>query len=81
MVKKGKKKKNREIFCEGLGWKTIFHYIGYLGMLTLLYWIIQYVAYYGQKENKFFSMTFYRINYVFGIIIAISMTFFFLIDI
>ena len=60
-------KPNREKFCEDLGWKIIFHYVGYLGMLTLFYWLIQIVIYYSdEKENKFFSVMFYKINYYFG---------------
>ncbi len=53
-------------------WKWIIYIIGWFGMLSLIFWIYQYLFYLGKNYgDKFFSMEFHRRTYYWGWVILI----------
>ncbi|MBI4015388.1 MAG: hypothetical protein HY362_01570 [Candidatus Aenigmarchaeota archaeon] len=55
-----------------VGWRRIVYYLGYLGVLGLLYWLIQIIGYFVHKkeEPEFLGTGFRRRTYYYGWLIV-----------
>lgn len=59
-------KENKNNYVDSLGWKKPILFIGFLGVFNIVYWILQFVSYQTNTENRFFGERFYKITYIFG---------------
>lgn len=60
--------------------KVIFS-LGWISVLSLLFWIVMLIYYFAAKEKKFWTPGSYRVVYVFGWINLVSLLLVFLIGI